>query len=182
MSRFEIRLAGLGGQGIILAGVILGFSASVYAGKSATQAQSYGAEARGGACKAEVVISDEEIDYPKVEKPDLLVVMSQEAYNKYVDDIKSGGTLVYDSDMVYQTKDLKNLKVYKVPATKIAEKIGRKIVANMVMIGAVSAISKVLDPDSVEKAIARNVPRGTETLNVNAFKEGYSYAANLGKK
>ncbi len=179
MSRFEIRIAGLGGQGIVLAGIIIGTAASIYGGKNATQAQSYGPEARGGACKTEIVIGDEEIDYPKVEQPDIVAVMSQEAYNTYVGEIKENGTLLYDSDMILETRPMKNVRIYEVPATRIAEQLGKKIVANMVMIGAIIAITKIVDNQSIEKAIASNVPRGTEKLNIEAFERGYEYARRL---
>jgi len=179
MSRFEIRIAGLGGQGIVLAGIIIGTAASIYGDKNATQAQSYGPEARGGACKTEIVIGDEEIDYPKVEQPDIVAVMSQEAYNTYVGEIKENGTLLYDSDMILETRPMKNVRIYKVPATRIAEQLGKKIVANMVMIGAIIAITEIVDKQSIEKAIASNVPRGTEKLNIEAFERGYEYARRL---
>jgi len=182
MSRFEIRMAGLGGQGIVLAGIIIGTAASIYGGKNATQTQSYGPEARGGACKTEIVIGDEEIDYPKVEQPDIVAVMSQEAYNTYVREIKKNGTLLYDSSMILQTRPINNVSVHEVPATRIAEQLGKKIVANMVMIGAIIAITKIVDIQSVEKAIARSVPRGTEKLNIEAFNRGYEYAKKLLKK
>jgi len=176
MSRFEIRMAGLGGQGIVLAGIIIGTAASIYGGKNATQTQSYGPEARGGACKTEIVIGEEEIDYPKVEQPDIIAVMSQEAYNTYIGEIKENGTLLYDSDMILETRPMNKVSIYKLPATRIAEQLGKKIVANMVMLGAIIAITKIVDNQSIEKAIAKNVPRGTEKLNIEAFRRGYEYA------
>ena len=179
MSRFEIRIAGLGGQGIVLAGIIIGTAASIYGGKNATQAQSYGPEARGGACKTEIVIGDEEIDYPKVEQPDIVAVMSQEAYNTYVGEIKENGTLLYDSDMILETRPMNNVSIYEVPATRIAEQLGKKIVSNMVMIGAIIAVTKIVDNQSIEKAITKNVPRGTEKLNIEAFNRGHEYARKL---
>jgi 2-oxoglutarate ferredoxin oxidoreductase subunit gamma len=179
MPRYEIRLGGLGGQGIVLAGVILGTAAAIFDGKSATQTQSYGPEARGGACKSEVVISDREIDYPKLERPDLVGVMSQEAFEKYVDDIKPGGVLIYDPDMIPNRREIKGAKTYAVPAVKMAEKLGKRIVANMVMIGSVTAASKILDPKAVEKAIVRFVPRGTDKLNLEAFRTGFDFTLEL---
>ncbi len=179
MPRYEIRLGGLGGQGIVLAGVILGTAAAIFDGKNATQTQSYGPEARGGACKSEVVISDKEIDYPKLERPNLVGVMSQEAFEKYVDDVRSGGIVIYDPDMVPNFKELKNAKTYAVPTVKMAEKLGRRIVANMVMIGSVTAASKIVDPKAVEKAIVRFVPRGTDKLNLEAFRSGYDFTLKL---
>lgn len=179
MPRYEIRLAGLGGQGIVLAGVVLGTAAAIFDQKRATQTQSYGPEARGGACKSEVVISDDEIDYPKVEQPDLIGVMSQEAFDKYLGDLKPGGIVIYDPDMILSLKEIKNARMYAVPTVRMAEKIGRRIVANMVMIGSVTAASKMIDPKAVEKAILRFVPKGTEKLNLSAFNAGYDYTLKL---
>lgn len=180
MGRYEIRLGGLGGQGIILAGVILGRAAAVYGGLNATMTQSYGPEARGGASRSEVVISDEEIDYPKTLTPDLLAVMSQEAYDKYIKDLKPGGTLVVDPDLVkIDERASKASRVYKVPATRIAESLGRRIVANMVLIGSIIAITKLVSIEAVEDSILASVPQGTEQLNLTAFRRGYEYGLKL---
>jgi 2-oxoglutarate ferredoxin oxidoreductase subunit gamma len=177
--RIEIRFAGFGGQGIIKSGIITASAASIHAGKNAVQTQSYGPESRGGACKSEVVISDEEIDFPKVVEPDILVLMSQHAYIEYVDDIKAGGTVILDPDMIPREKDSKNVKVFHVPATKIAEELGRKIVANIVMLGAFVAITGVLDENAVREAVKDNIPRGTEELNLAAFQKGYEHGKSL---
>jgi 2-oxoglutarate ferredoxin oxidoreductase subunit gamma len=177
--RIEIRFAGFGGQGIIKSGIITAAAASIHAGKNAVQTQSYGPESRGGACKSEVVISEEEIDFPKVVEPDILVLMSQHAYIDYVDDIKAGGTVILDPDMIPREKDSKNVKVFRVPATKIAEELGRKIVANIVMLGAFVAITEVLDENAVREAVKDNIPRGTEELNLAAFQKGYEYGKSL---
>lgn len=177
--RVEIRFAGFGGQGIIKSGIITAAAACIYGGKNAVQTQSYGPESRGGACKSEVVISEEEIDFPKVVLPDILVAMSQHAYNEYAESVKTGGTIIIDPDMVANEKDLKNVKVYKVPATKIAEKIGRKIVANIVMLGAFAAITNVLDKNVLKESIRANVPKGTEEINIEAFEKGYEYGKEL---
>lgn len=177
--RIEIRFAGFGGQGIIKSGIITAAAASIHAGKNAVQTQSYGPESRGGACKSEVVISEEEIDFPKVVEPDILVLMSQHAYIDYVDDIKAGGTVILDPDMIPREKDSKNVKVFHVPATKIAEGLGRKIVANIVMLGAFVAITGVLDENAVREAVKDNIPRGTEELNLAAFQKGYEYGKTL---
>ncbi|MCJ7718584.1 2-oxoacid:ferredoxin oxidoreductase subunit gamma [Candidatus Bathyarchaeota archaeon] len=177
--RVEIRFAGFGGQGIIKSGIITAAAASIHAGKNAVQTQSYGPESRGGACKSEVVISEEEIDFPKVVEPDILVLMSQHAYIDYVDDIKAGGTVILDPDMIPREKDSKNVKVFHVPATKIAEGLGRKIVANIVMLGAFVAITGVLDENAVREAVKDNIPKGTEELNLAAFQKGYEYGKSL---
>lgn len=180
--RVEIRFAGFGGQGIIKSGIITATAACIYGGKNAVQTQSYGPESRGGACKSEVVISEDEIDFPKVVEPDILVVMSQHAYNEYIGDVKHGGTVILDPDMIPHETDAKGLKVFRVPATKIAEGLGRRIVANIVMLGAFVSITKLLDEDNIKESFKANIPKGTEELNLKAFAEGYEYGRNLLKK
>ncbi|MCD6504763.1 2-oxoacid:acceptor oxidoreductase family protein [Candidatus Bathyarchaeota archaeon] len=176
--RTEILIAGFGGQGIVRTGLMLAMAACIYGGKNAIQSQSYGPESRGGRCKSEVIIADGEIDFPKVEKPEILIILSQDAYNEYVDTLKDGGILLVDPDMVpYQKRDLK-ARVFEIPATKIAENLGKKIVANVVMIGAFTAITGLLDVEAVKESIRRNVPRGTEQLNLTAFEKGYEYGRN----
>lgn len=179
MPRFEIKIAGLGGQGIVLAGIVIGTAASIFGRKNATQSQSYGPEARGGSCKSEIVISDEEIDYPKTVKPDVLALMSQEAYNKYSSNLKKGGVIIYDPDMVQDVNPRKDVKLYPVPATRMAEEIGRKIVANMVIVGAIVALVQDLEIEWIENAVEKNVPKGTEDLNIGAVRSGYHYTKNL---
>jgi 2-oxoglutarate ferredoxin oxidoreductase subunit gamma len=179
--RVEVRFAGFGGQGIIKSGIIVAAAAALYGGKNAVQTQSYGPESRGGACKSEVVMSDEEIDFPKVVEPEVLVVMSQHAYNDYVGDLKAGGTMILDPDMIPTEQELKNVKVYSVPATKMADELGRRIVANIVMIGAFVAITGMIDQGAVKESIKANVPKGTEELNLNAFAKGYEYGKKLAK-
>jgi len=179
--RVEIRFAGFGGQGIIKSGIIVAAVACIHSGKNAVQTQSYGPESRGGACKSEVVISEEEIDFPKVVEPDILVVMSQHAYNEYVENVKPGGVVIMDPDMIPCEKDLKNVKIFRIPATKIAEELGRKIVANIVMLGAFVSITNLLDINAVKESIKANIPKGTEELNLTAFEKGYEYGKNLSK-
>jgi len=177
--RIEVRFAGFGGQGIIKSGIITAAAACIYGGKNAVQTQSYGPESRGGACKSEVVISEEEIDFPKVVEPDILVVMSQHAYNEYAENVKQGGTVIMDPDMIPHEKDLKGVRVFRIPATKVAEELGRKIVANIVMLGAFAAIINVLDKDTIKESIKANIPKGTEEVNLTAFEKGYEYAKNI---
>jgi 2-oxoglutarate ferredoxin oxidoreductase subunit gamma len=177
--RVEIRFAGFGGQGIIKSGIIVAAAACLFSGKNAVQTQSYGPESRGGACRSEVVISDNEIDFPKVVSPDILVAMSQHAYNEYGESVKAGGTIIIDPDMVPNEMKLKNVKVYRVPATKIAEEVGKKIVANIVMLGAFAAITNVIDKGALKKSIRANVPKGTEEINIQAFEKGYEYGKSL---
>ena len=180
--RLEIRVAGFGGQGVIRAGLVLAAAACIYGERNAVQTQSYGPESRGGACKSEVVISDEEIDFPKATEPNVVIVMSQEAYTSYAEDVKKGGFLLLDSDLVPKQKDIPNAKVFKVPATKMAEELGKTIVANVVMLGAFSAITNLTDVDAVKKSILSNVPKGAEKLNMDAFEKGYKYGKSLLKE
>jgi 2-oxoglutarate ferredoxin oxidoreductase subunit gamma len=179
--RVEVRFAGFGGQGIIKSGIIVAAAACIHGGKNAVQTQSYGPESRGGACKSEVVISEEEIDFPKVVEPDVLVLMSQHAYNQYAEDVKPGGTVIMDPDMIPHEKDLEKVKVFRVPATKIAEGLGRKIVANIVMIGAFVAITGLLNEDAVKESVKENIPKGTEELNLAAFEKGFEFGNSVKK-
>jgi len=171
MSREQIVLGGFGGQGIILAGFIVGKAASIIDGKNATFTQDYGPEARGGACRAQIVISDNQISYPYVEDPAVLVLMSQEAYTKYTRGIKKDALLLLDSDLVKPDKRLKN-KIYTIPATRIAREMGRAAVANIVMLGFFSAIARIISLEAMKKSVLESVPKGTEELNMKAFELG----------
>jgi 2-oxoglutarate ferredoxin oxidoreductase subunit gamma len=179
--RVEVRFAGFGGQGIIKSGIIVAAGACIHGERNAVQTQSYGPESRGGACKSEVVISESEIDFPKVIEPDVLVVMSQHAYNDYAEDLKAGGTMILDPDMIPKEKDLRNAMIFRVPATRIAEELGRKIVANIVMLGAFTAITEIVDKEAVKESIKENIPAGTEELNLMAFEKGYEYGEKMMK-
>jgi len=175
-------MAGFGGQGIISAGLMLAMAACIHDNKNAVETRSYGPESRGGACKSEVVISDGEIDFPTVTEPDVLIVMSQEAYNTYVDTVKKGGTLLLDSDLVPKEKATSRIRVFRVPATKIAEEVGKSLVANVVMLGALTSITNLVSPKSMKKSILSAIPKGTERLNLEAFKRGYDYGKRLVEK
>lgn len=176
--RTEVRIAGFGGQGVILAGIVIGKAAALYDNIYAVQTQSYGPEARGGASRTEIVISDEEIDYPKVQSPDILVAMSHEAMMTYLDDLKDEGILIADPDMINEEEVLPfikehNIKYFHAPATKTAkEEIGLAIVANIVMIGSITEITKIISVESARDAIRDSVPRGTEDKNLAAFEAG----------
>lgn len=178
--RTEIRIGGFGGQGVIMAGIILGKAAALYDKNEAVQTQSYGPEARGGASKCEVVISDKPVDFPKVQHPDILVAMSNEALIKYIVDLKDEGTLIVDpgtTDIadVKEFIDKHNIKVYEAPATKTAvDDIGLKIVANIVMVGAITKITGVISKEAAIEAIESSVPKGTEEKNIQAFEAGYN--------
>jgi 2-oxoglutarate ferredoxin oxidoreductase subunit gamma len=168
----EIRFAGFGGQGIILAGVILGEGA-ILDGKNAVQTQSYGPESRGGAARSEVVISDDEIDYPAVIEADYLVVLSQPGYDKYGDEVKPGSTVVIDQNLVDAEKHESAGDFYRLPFAKIADNLGNRIVMNIVMLGAVCAITKVVDKEKLLEAVKARVPKKFLDLNVKAFNEGF---------
>ncbi len=175
MEPLEIRVSGLGGQGIILAGYIIGKAASIYDGKEATMAQAYGPEARGSACSSQVIIADERIHYPYVTEPGVLVCMSQEAYDKFVPELKPGGVVLIDETLVEEGSFPEGTTVYRVPATDIAEELGRKIVANIVMLGFFAACTGVVDREAMRQAVAGSVPAAALDLNMDAFDRGYEH-------
>jgi 2-oxoglutarate ferredoxin oxidoreductase subunit gamma len=171
MDRFEFRLAGSGGQGLILAGVIIA-EAAVMEGKNAVQTQSYGAASRGGSSMSEVVISDGEIDFPEALNPDVFLSMTQQSYELYYKEVKEDGIIVVDSDLVKDVKDTE-VKVVNVPITRIARDVGKAIVANIVAIGVLTSLTNVVDKEIVEKAVLARVPKGTEILNRKALQAGF---------
>lgn len=175
----EIRFAGFGGQGIIRCGLIAGRAASIYDNKFATMNQSFGPEARGGACSSQLIISDTKVLYPYVTKLDVLVAIYQEAYEKFVSEIKEDGMLLYDSDLVKLTKERKDIKLYPIPATRFAEELGSRVVANVVILGSFTAITKFVSKSAMEKAIPESVPERFIDLNLKAFQRGYEYGENL---
>ncbi|MGI6097501.1 MAG: 2-oxoacid:acceptor oxidoreductase family protein [Dethiobacteria bacterium] len=171
MGRMEMRLSGSGGQGLILAAIILA-EAAASEGKNVVQTQSYGPEARGGASKAEVIIDDAEIDYPVVTEPEVLLCMSEKAYEKYVPSFK-GKTLILDSTFIDSCPEIDGVNVYSLPITKLArEKVGRQIVANIVALGALNGIVKIIDDASLEQAVLNRAPKGTEEMNKKALEVG----------
>lgn len=172
----EVRLGGFGGQGIILAGYILGRAASVHAGRNAVMAQSYGPESRGGACMTEVVMADGEIAYPRVVEPNVVVVMSQQAYAKYASGRPAESVLVIDEDLVELDEEEAGRTVFKAPATRLAESLGRRIMANIVMLGFVCRATGILEREALRDAVEASVPRGTEEANLLAFDTGYDHA------
>jgi 2-oxoglutarate ferredoxin oxidoreductase subunit gamma len=181
MTRTEIKLAGFGGQGIVLAGFILGKAISIYDMKNAVLTQSYGPEARGGACSADVVTSDSDIDFPEVTMPQICVIMSQEAYTKFGNNIHKNGTLLIDENLVKIDDINNNIKVLSIPSTKFAEELGRKIVANIVMLGFLTSVTDLVSIESVKKSLLGSVPKGTEELNMSALMKGYNYGEELVK-
>jgi 2-oxoglutarate ferredoxin oxidoreductase subunit gamma len=171
----EIRIAGFGGQGVILSAVVLGKAASIYENGFATMTQNFGPEARGGACSAQLVISDSPVLYPYVTQPDITVILSQEAYNRFAQELKPGGMLIVEEDLVRVSNLNRDKKVYSIPATRFAEELGKRMVLNSVMVGFFTAITKLLSADAVRKAVADSVPPGFRELNLKAFEKGYEY-------
>ena len=174
VNRHEIRLCGYGGQGIILAGYIIGQAASIFDGKNTTFIQDYGPEARGGACRADVVISDERVLYPYIIAPSVLVAMSQEAYNKYWTKNRDDALVIIDEDLV-KPREITDGELLTVPATRIAEELGRVTVANVVMLGFFTAATNLVSIDAMRKSILASVPKGSEELNMKAIERGYTY-------
>jgi len=170
--RREIKFGGYGGQGIILAGYITGKAASLYDHLNAVFTQNYGPEARGGASSSEVVISDEPIDYPYVISADALVLMSKEAYDRYIHLSKEGGFVIVDEDLVDIDERAEGRKVYKIKATKIAEELGNRIVANIVMLGFFTSVTGFISREAMRKSVEDSVPRRFLELNLKAFEEG----------
>jgi 2-oxoglutarate ferredoxin oxidoreductase subunit gamma len=174
MSRSEIRITGFGGQGVVLSGYIIGRASAIHAGKHATMIQSFGPEARGSACSATLVVSDGPVLYPYIRKPDIFVVMSAEGYERYHDELKDEGTLIYESDLIPV-----NLKpgqpAFGVPSTRLAETLGRTIVQNIVMLGFFTAATDVVSREQMRDAVKGSVPAGTEDLNLRAFEAGCKY-------
>jgi 2-oxoglutarate ferredoxin oxidoreductase subunit gamma len=172
--RLEIRLAGSGGQGLILAGMILAEAAGIHEGKFVTQTQSYGPEARGGASKSEVVVSDLEIDYPQAMKPDILLCMNQTACDAYIFDVQLGGTIIVDASLV---QHLPTTRAIALPFTKIArEEVGREMMANIVALAALITLTGVVSRKSLEDAVLARVPKGTGDLNKKALQAGIKAA------
>ena len=176
MEKYEVRLSGSGGQGLLLAGIILAEGA-INDGKNSVQTQSYGPEARGGASKSEVIISSEAIDFPKVRNCDILLALTQKSYDQYSVGLKDDGILIIDSSVSIKEKG--NKKVYSVPILDTAAKeLGKPMVTNIVALGAIVEITKVISKDSLEKAVLERVPKGTEELNKKAMSMGYRIAEN----
>lgn len=178
--RTEIRLAGEGGQGMILAGIILAEAAAIYDGKNAVQTQTYGPEARGGASKAEVIISNGEIDHPEVISADVLVAMSQEACDKYASGLKKNGALIVDEEKVGRVP---TTRAVKVPITRLAvEKTGKAITASVVALGVLVGLTGVVSREAIEKAVTARAPKGTEEMNRAALTAGFAAADQFSNK
>lgn len=175
MALHQIRVAGLGGQGVIMAGMIVGRACSLYDHKEASLSQSFGPEARGSACSAQVVLSDEKILYPYVTRADILVAMSQEAFEKFKTNVDPEAVMLIEEDFVKPGDVPEGIKVYAIPSTRLAEEIGRRLVSNIVMVGFFTAVTKLISNDAARRAVKDLVPRGTEDLNLIAYDRGYEY-------
>lgn len=172
MGRTEILIGGVGGQGVVLSGILLGTAASLYDGKQAVQTQSYSSELRGGSARAEVIISEDRVTDPEVRKADILILMAEDAVGRYLPKIKPGGLLVIDSDLVKGAKP-GDYEMLPVPATSIADtEMGNIVVANLVILGALIRKTKLLSVESMEKAIETSVPKKVKALNLKAFQKG----------
>jgi 2-oxoglutarate ferredoxin oxidoreductase subunit gamma len=175
----EIRIAGFGGQGVILAATVIGKAAAIFQGAHSTMTQSFGPEARGGSSSAQVILSDAPILYPYVTAPDVLVVMSQEAYTRFSGELKHGGILITEQELVRIDQIPEGVRVFAVPATRLAEELGRKVVLNIVMVGFFCAVTGLLDPDAVRKAVADSIPSALRKLNLDAFEKGFEYGLTM---
>ncbi len=174
MNRLEIRITGFGGQGVVLAGYVFGRAAAINAGKHATMIQSFGPEARGSACSATLVVSDTEVLYPYVHRPGILIVMSSEGYEKYHNELKDEGTLIYEKDLV-KPEVKPGQALFAVPSTRIAESLGKPIVQNIVMLGFAAAVMRAVPREAMVAAVKGSVPGGTEEINLKAFDAGWEY-------
>ena len=175
MSTTEIRVAGFGGQGVILSAMILGKAGCIYQPGYSTLTQNFGPEARGSACSAQVILSDQPVLYPYVAHPDILVVMSQDAYRRFTPDLKAGGLLVVEQDLVRVDHPHGGIRIRSVPATRLAEELGKRMVLNIVMVGFFGAVTGLLTPEALRQAVADSVPKASVELNLRAFDRGYEY-------
>jgi len=176
--KMDIRFSGFGGQGIIKSGTLIGKAASIFDNKFATMTQNFGPEARGGACSAQVVVAPDPILYPYIVSPDILVVMSQEAYEKFINEPKKDSIVLIDKDLVKPVKNNK-LKLFAIPATRIAEEMGNRIFANVIMLGFFIAMTNTITLESMKKALPGSVPERFLPQNIEALDKGYSYGLSL---
>jgi 2-oxoglutarate ferredoxin oxidoreductase subunit gamma len=181
MAKTEIKVGGFGGQGIILTGYIIGKAAAIYDDLHATMTQAFGPEARGSACSSQVIVSKDIIRYPYVKTPQVMVIMSQEAFTKFSPQIDPNGMLLIEEELVDPTGVPDSVKLFTIPATRIAEELGRKVVLNMVMAGFFTSVTGLISRDAMRKAVETTVPPGTEKLNLQAFDRGYEWGEKEAK-
>jgi len=174
MSAVEMQFGGFGGQGVILAGMTIGRGLVLYENYHVSLTQSFGPEARGSACSCQLIVSREPVLYPYMTNPHILVALSQEAFRKFSPKLRPGGTLIIEEDLVRPEELGADVQLYKVPAMRLAEELGRKMVLNMVLVGFFTAITGLLQPESARRAVTDSVPPGTEALNLAAFDKGYA--------
>jgi 2-oxoglutarate ferredoxin oxidoreductase subunit gamma len=182
MGPTEIKVGGLGGQGVILGGIIIGKAAALFDGKHSCLTQAFGPEARGSACSAQVVVDTDPILYPYVHTPHIMVAMSQDAFNKFAPELRPDGTLLIEEELVKPQGLPPTVKVYAVPATRIAEELGRKMVLNIVMVGFFTAITGLVSEQAAKEAVKDSVPPATIDLNMKAFDRGFAYGQELKAK
>jgi 2-oxoglutarate ferredoxin oxidoreductase subunit gamma len=175
----EIRFSGFGGQGIIRCGLITGKAISLYDNKHATMTQSFGPEARGSACSSQVVVSADRVLYPYITTPEILVSMSQEAYDKYEPELRDNGILIIDTDLVKPKPVRGKIQMLAIPSTRFAEELGNRIIANLVMLGFFTSVTKIVSPEAMKKALPGLVPGRFLDLNIKAFDKGYEYGEEV---
>ncbi len=175
----EIRFSGFGGQGIIRCGLIAGKALSLFDNKQATMTQSFGPEARGSACSSQLLVSDDRVLYPYISAPEILVSMSQEAYEKYEPELRDDGILLIDKDLVKPKPPREKIKTFSIPSTRFAEELGNRIIANLVMLGFFTAITRIVSPEAMKKALPGLVPGRFLELNKRAFDKGYEYGKKI---
>ena len=173
--KYERRLCGYGGQGIIIAGFIIGQAATVYEGRQAVFIQDYGPEARGGACRADVIVAREPIRYPYIRTPSVLAAMSQTAYDKYILKTDQNTKIIIEEDLV-KPRHQDGKGILTLPARRLAEEAGRAASANIVMLGFFTAVTGIISLDAMKKSLLASVPKNTGKLNMDAFEKGYTYA------
>ena len=181
MARIEVKIGGFGGQGVILTGYVIGKAAAIFDGKNSTMTQAFGPEARGSACSSQVIVSDQEILYPYVKMPQVMVMISQEAFTKFSPEIDPQGMMIIEEELVNPQGLPPGVKVFGIPATRLAEELGKKVVLNMVVAGFFTAVTNLVSKDSMRKSIESSVPKGTEGLNLMAFEKGFEYGLTLAK-
>ncbi len=175
----EIRFSGFGGQGIIRCGLITGKALAIFDNKHATMTQSFGPEARGSACSSQLVVSEDRVLYPYISRPEILVSMSQEAYEKYESELQDDGILIIDKDLVKTKPARGKIKAYAIPSTRFAEELGNRIIANLVMLGFFTAVTQIVSPEAMKKALPGLVPERFLDLNIKAFDKGYEYGKKI---
>lgn len=175
----EIRFSGYGGQGIIRCALITGKAVSLFDNRHATMTQSFGPEARGSACSSQLVVSDDRVLYPYITAPSIVVAISQEAYDKYEPELAEGGTLIIDKDLVKHRPARDGIQLYAVPALRFAEDLGNRIFTNLVVLGVFTAITGVVSPESMKKALPGLVPDRFLDINIKAFDKGHDYGVEL---